>query len=813
MLSISSAKTAGGAVAYFSDHLVIENPINPNEDYYIKPGEAGQWIGNGATLLGLTGEVNIEDFGRTLLGIDQNGKELVQQSSGKSERRAGWDLTFSAPKSVSALWAAGDEKLRSQIQQAHEQAAMASIQWIQENGGISATRGKGGKIKENAKLVAAKFDHGTSREQDPQLHSHFFVMNLAQRADFSWGAIDSREFFKRKMAAGAIYRVSLSSAMQQLNFEITREKRVFKVEGIAEKLINKWSTRRKQILDKMAEHGSTTAKGAEKAALSTRKTKEQVDQDQLVERWQEEAAEHGLTPETITELQQAEKEIQKIQTVDKIWEELTEQVSTLGEHQLSAAIFERAQGTLSIDEAKSFLAEFIKNKETVILRDHSGARRFTSQTMLHLEQAMIDNAKNRKNEEHALKKTIVEMALAMPSTISDEQRKMVEHITADDGVSIVEGMAGTGKSFALRVANEAWLAEGYTVIGAALAGNAADGLEEGSNIKSGTLHKLIYDLEDGKIELDNRHVLVIDEAGMIGSKMLKNLLDKADDAGAKVVLVGDSLQLQAIDAGAAFRGLSKALGAAKLTNIRRQNQKWHREAVGWFSEGQAGKALKEFKERGLLKSGKTHFDTIHMLVQQWQKDRLANENTTSLIVTGTRADTAITNQHARLLMGAELMGDAVEINGNEFQQNDRVIFGKTDNMLGVKNGRLGTVLDSRPEEQSMIVQLDGKDQKIITITEDRFGNVSHGYAMTVHKSQGDTVDRVYALADERMSGREWSYVAMSRSRDDTHIYADQDLIDELEQVMSKSQAKDLSIDYEVISQQTEKPNLGEEHEY
>jgi conjugative relaxase-like TrwC/TraI family protein len=165
MLSISGAKQAGGAISYFSDHLVEENAANPNEDYYTS-GEAGQWLGSGAEALGLTGEVSAEDFGRVLLAIDKNGEPLVQ-NGGDSNRRSGWDLTFSAPKSVSTLWAAGDQELHDAIALAHSQSVDKAMSYLQHDGGIAGRRGKGGLELENSKMVAAKFDHGTSREQDP----------------------------------------------------------------------------------------------------------------------------------------------------------------------------------------------------------------------------------------------------------------------------------------------------------------------------------------------------------------------------------------------------------------------------------------------------------------------------------------------------------------------------------------------------------------------------------------------------------------------------------------------------------------------
>jgi conjugative relaxase-like TrwC/TraI family protein len=423
MLSISHPKHAGGAISYFSVHLVEENASNPNEDYYTAHGEAGQWLGSGAEAIGFEGEVTAEDFGRALLGIDRNGEELVQNANDPS-RRSGWDLTFSAPKSVSTLWAAGDDQLHDSIARAHAEAVGKAMDYLQHDGGIAGRRGKGGLELENSKLVAAKFDHGTSREQDPQLHTHTFVMNLAQRQDGSWGAIQSFEILKRKKTAGAIYRAHLASEMQKMGFGIEQKaKGLFEVADVSEDLQKHWSKRRKQVEKAMFEKGGSSAKSAEAAALSTRSQKEEVDQTELTQGWKEQAESFGVTIESIKELQEKDYEAIKMQSIDEIWSELTSQESTVSEHKLKAKIFEKAAGALSVDQAEQFVIDFIKSDETIILRDPTGNKRFTSREMYQLEQSLMIDAKARQNESHALDKDSVDKALAKVPTISDEQKK------------------------------------------------------------------------------------------------------------------------------------------------------------------------------------------------------------------------------------------------------------------------------------------------------------------------------------------------------------------------------------------------------
>lgn len=806
MLSISNVKTAGGAVSYFADHLVTEgvtNNANATEDYYAHD-EPGQWLGGGADKLGLRGQVDAKDFARMLLAVDQNDQPIVI-GGGVADRRAGWDLTFSAPKSVSVLWAVADEQTHDAIEQAHVLAVETAMAWLESSGGIAARRGKGGAELESAALVAARFDHGTSREQDPQIHSHCFVMNLAQRQDGSWGAIQSKEFFSRKMAAGALYRSALADQLQQIGFGIERDKKSFAVIGVPDQLQQEWSTRRGQVLAEMAAHGGRTAKSAEAAALNSRRGKEEIEQHLLLDRWKQQAAEHDFSAQTVSDLQrQKHHRPEPMPTTSELWRELTQQASTISERQLEAAIFEKSQGVLSPLAAQQFLNDFVRDSETVILRDATGNRRFTSREMLELEQSIISNAQQRQNENSAIAETHVTEALAAVPSISDEQREMVEHITGNGGVMVVEGMAGTGKSFALGVARQAWESAGKNIIGSALSGKAAEGLESGSGIQSQTLHSLLYELnpdpvtgQQAKRSLTARDVIVLDEAGMVGSRQMAELLGLAEQAGAKVVLVGDSRQLQPIDAGGAFRGLSKNLGAARLTDIRRQKAVWHREAVTALSEGDAGRALTAFADHGLLQTGGDRQATISKMVATWRQDLIQNHDndSSSLMLAGTRADVAAINRAARAAIADQLTGETTTINGHKFQSGDRILFTKNSKRIGVKNGTLGTVLHSL-DGGKMAVLLDDVGRTVI-VDGEQYDSVQHGYAVTVHKSQGATVDRAYVLAHESMSGQEWSYVAASRSRDETTIFADSELISELDLTMARSQAQDLTTDYQL----------------
>ncbi len=801
MLSISHAKTAVGAASYFSDHLTTENATNPHEDYYTT-GQPGQWIGSGAEALSLHSEVAKEDFARALLALDENGESLLYKQKPNSERRAGWDLTFSAPKSVSAVWAVGEQNLQQQIQQAHDHAVQQAMEYLQAEGCIAARRGKGGQNLENAKLVAAVFQHGTSREQDPQLHNHVFVMNLAQRQDGTWGAIQSKEFFKRKIEVGTFYRVALAEKLVEMGFTIERDKKSFNIVGVPESLVKQWSKRRVQVLEKMAEHSGTSAKLAEKATLTTRQAKQKIEQGVLQARWQQEATKHEFTPEKINEIRKLKAEPRTMPDSEQLWQEITQNRSTVSKTQLKTAIYESAQGVLSTDEAQRYYIDLLKHEHTIILTDKKDNLRFTSRAMWELEKSIIDQSQRRQDENHQVSEKSLQAAHDAAPNLSDEQQKMMKHITGREGVTVVEGMAGTGKSYALNAARVAFEADGKKVIGAALAGKAAAGLQESAGIESQTLHSLLAELDKGKKQLDANTVLVIDEAGMIGSRQIKRLLDYAKQAQTKIVLVGDSKQLQPIDAGASFRGLSCELGATSLINIRRQQEDWARQAVTLFSVGEAGLALKMYKERDLLKSGKTHDDTIKTLIHDWKQytEQHPENLQHALILAATKLDVHQINQAARAARADQLGDEAITVNNREFRENDRILFTRNNKKMGLQNGDLGIVESINTEQKQITVRMDTGKGKLITIDTEQYDHFDHGYAVTTHKSQGTTVNHAFVMAHEGLSGREWSYVAASRAREKTIIYADFETLAELDITMSRADAKDFSQDYPAIQE-------------
>jgi Ti-type conjugative transfer relaxase TraA len=398
--------------------------------------------------------------------------------------------------------------------------------------------------------------------------------------------------------------------------------------------------------------------------------------------------------------------------------------------------------------------------------------KFSTREMIDTERSMVESAERlAQTRTHGVSGSITNAVIDGAGTLSVEQKNAVRHVLKSGSLAVVIGDAGTGKSFSMQVAREAWQAQGLNVRGAALAGKAADELQAGSGIESRTLASLEFVWKNGKDKLTSRDVLVIDEAGMIGSRQLCRVLQAAENAGAKVVLLGDDKQLAAIEAGAAFRGMVQQIGAVEITEVRRQKEAWARVAGQALARGSVADGLAAYTERGHVQIHDTREGARNALAVAYVSDI---GNGSQIILTHSNKDVQALNEavrEARKKRG-ELHGTArfvTDHGGREFAPGDRIVFLKNDRDLGVKNGTLGTVEHS--EDGSLAVRLDsGEARRFQSL---QYAAVDHGYAVTIHKAQGITVDKSYLLATPGMD-RSLAYVGMTRHRDAATLFAGAD---------------------------------------
>lgn len=423
--------------------------------------------------------------------------------------------------------------------------------------------------------------------------------------------------------------------------------------------------------------------------------------------------------------------------------------------------------------------------------------RLSTREMIDAEQRMVDAADGLAGAgSHTVKPDHVAAAIGKRESLSEEQRAAVSHVTGAGQLAVIIGDAGTGKSFAMATAKEAWEAQGFRVRGCALSGKAADELQAGSGIESRTIHSLEHGWKRGKNPLTSRDVLVVDEAGMVGSRQLGRVLEAAQKAGAKVVLLGDDKQLAAIEAGAGFRAITERVGAAEITQIRRQRDGWAREASREFARGDVAAGLDAYNERGGVRLVGTREQAKAALAADWLADR--QKGGSSIILAHSNKDVQSLNETIRTArrdageLGEGIVFDA-ERGRREFAAGDRIVFLKNDAALAVKNGSLGTIQQTEPGRLS--VALD--DGRLVAFDQAAYANVDHGYAVTIHKSQGVTVDRAHVLATPGMD-RSLAYVGMTRHRDSATLYAGQDdfgSYDKLARGIARQRPKESTLDF------------------
>lgn len=804
-------------------------------DYYHKGGEPpGHWYGEGAAKLGLTGIVEPDPYYRIFFGKQPDGAGNLIETDGGREHHPGWDLTFSAPKSVSVIWSQADDELRQTIQDCQERAAQRALDYLQDKAAVSR-RGKGGVERVKADLVVANFEHGTSRANDPELHTHSLVFNVAVLEDGTIGALAGQQFYRHKMAAGAVYRTELAHLLQaELGLEIEQHGTSFEVKGVPKELLAEFSKRREAIKEALTSFGVESAQAAAIATLETRTAKEHVPRAELLERWQEVGREHGFSRDEVMSLVNRDRghrdrPEQAVELARAAAADLLSQNSHFTERDLVRLTAQWGQWRgLSADQVLAGVERQLQSPEMIYLGEVKHEAVYTSAELLALERAMLERAEQQaQSTRHVVPERAAERALAKVDELSDEQRAAVRHITIEAGeVKVIDGLAGTGKTKSLAPARELWEGQGYRVLGAAVSGKAARGLEAGSGIPSTTLAGLRLQNEEpslravlghelhqvgratigkersldksSRFALDADTVLVVDEASMVATRDLDWLVTECERSGAKLVLVGDRAQLPAIGSGGGYAAIGDRLGKATLTGIERQREDWAREAVGLMAQGRVAESLAKYTEHDKVTVANDRREAHAALIDSWRQEGVRRPEE-HVIFAATNQEAALLNraaQRERKLKGQ--LGDLwVTVHGEEIRANDRVVFTKNSATYGVVNGMTGTVLLVEPLTRNVVVKLD--HGKTTTIPLYRYDHLDLGYALTTHKGQGMTVENAYVLMGGAMQDREMAYVQVSRARGDTRLFVDKheagpqhaELIKQIEQSHQKQLAATL----------------------
>jgi len=487
---------------------------------------------------------------------------------------------------------------------------------------------------------------------------------------------------------------------------------------------------------------------------------------------------------------------------------MTHSQATFSHHDLARFLHTRTDGAEQFDRV--YLKVTTSPELVELGKDDAGRQRYTTREMLGLERGLLGDAEALAGRAGHGVAAHRQRSVLSQNRLSDEQRQAFEHVTGPGDLKALVGVAGSGKSTALSAMREAFEAEGLAVKGAALAGIAAENLQVAAGIQSRTLASYELAWSGGRDPLTPNDVLVIDEAGMIGTRQLARVLEVAEKAHAKVVLVGDPEQLQAIEAGAPFRGIAAQHGVAELHQVHRQRQEWQRAATGDLAAGRTRQALAVYEAKGAIVAVEERAQARSALLARWARDAKAEPKASQLVLSFTRDDVHELNAAIRTLraQGGQLGRSqeiATEQGKREFAVNDRIRFGRNEKTLGVKNGSLGTI--ERIEDGVLQVKLDGPSDTRVAVDTKFYKHLDHGYATTVHKSQGSTVDRSYVLATPHFD-RHTAYVALSRHREAATVFyakddfggrggavEPQEVQSRFVEKLSRARAKDLAHDY------------------
>jgi conjugative relaxase-like TrwC/TraI family protein len=603
------------------------------DGYYSEQETApSKWHGQGAAMLGLSGGVDSEQFTNLLDGKSPDGsRQLIEGSRANSNsHRAGYDLTFSSPKSVSVLaLVQQDERLI----QAHDEAVRATLSYAESR--YAETRqyidGRQQRVQ-TANWTIATFQHTTSRELDPQLHSHCVILNVTQRDDGEWRAIRGEKLLAAKMELGAAYRNELAARVQQLGYEIDwRPQGLWEIRGVSQATLEAFSRRSEQIQAEVERLRSQypvvdESRLREWATLGSRHPKQVgIDTDTLRQAWQERAQlVQGQDLQTlIAEARLRSGELDRsVARASRLSGQDARDIVRLAAERLSESesIFTRAQwmqtssqlaaGKATTEQLSRAIEELSAGRKDraecpLLGRRTDGEQLFTTSAIFRAERAVVDYARQgRGTQEPVMTPERAEQVLSATQLSADQRDAARGILTSGDRIVLVQGDAGTGKTTMLRFIRDAAEAAGWTVRGVAYTGQAARELREHAGIDADTVHKFLAQVGDPSPadRSPGKELWIIDESSMLGSRHMKELIERADARDAKLILVGDTKQLAAIGSGRLFAELQER-GVAQtyyLTQIKRQVDPSYKETVEAMAAKKIDAALSRLERDGRL---------------------------------------------------------------------------------------------------------------------------------------------------------------------------------------------------------------------
>jgi conjugative relaxase-like TrwC/TraI family protein len=814
---LSTAKIRTGSWTYYA-HQVQHGAC----EYFLGVGEApGRWHGRGLEPLGLSANAVVEErelealFGRALHPV----AHVQLGHAWRADGVTGYDLTFSAPKSVSALWALGDERIGGAVRRAHTAAARSALDYVDGHASYSRTGRDGTTQVSTDGLATAVFDHRTSRAGDPQLHTHALVLNKVRCAGGAWRTIDGHEIYAHKKSAGALYQAALRNELTRtlgVSWTAVSKDGQAEIAGVPTDLMRLWSKRTAQTLDEAApvidayeqllgrQLTSAERVAVEKVAvIKTRPNKETVDIVSLLDRWQDEAESLGWSSNRLTTAVRSASAPppSRDQVLAAIDRTLADAVGAAGGRR---AVFSRSDLAVEVAArlpARGFTADMSREllerltdralgtSEAVRLRDatdgptRTSDARFASRTTLNAELGILAVADTGRHDDVAVVSYDTLRDIVLDRGLDSAQIDAVASLCSDGAViSVLVAPAGTGKTTALSAAVDAWQHGLHTVVALGPSARAARELSAATGLRGDTVAKFLH--EQGRqrnprdpdwlrYHVGEGSVVIVDEASMLATTDLHALARLVWERRAKLVLVGDPAQIGAIDqAGGMLPALAHRLAAPSLDTVHRFSNGWERLASLQLREGNP-EAIEHYVTNDRVHTASGDSDAVDALFQHYT--RLAASGRRVLILARSNNDVDDLNSRARrhAIQTGDVRGrPLLTVGGRDWRTGDRLRVTRNDRRITMgadhlRNGDTFTVT-GRTSRGLTVQRPDGTDTAELP-TDYLAEHVRYGWASTVASAQGATVDDALLLARPGLD-RNNLYVGLTRGRDSNHIY-------------------------------------------
>ena len=803
MLSIG--KMGGGQERYY-----LEKVAEGAEDYYSGEGEAeGYWLGDAAEDLGLQGRVDPDQLKAMLTGTDPASGEPLGLRHVEGGPVPGFDLTFSAPKSVSVLWALGGQGVAAEVKAAHAEAVDAALGYLQAEA-CWTRRGAGGQhfLKGNG-FLATGYVHRSSRAGDMQIHTHVLVAN-ATFAEGRWTRLYHPAIYHHAKTAGYVYEAHLRDELTRRLGVRWREvsNGIAEIEGFDPDHLRAFSTRRAEILEAAGEGSSARARQI--ATLETRSAKDRdLSTESLRGIWREKAEEIGLTPESIRAALGKERQAPEGRVaIAEVEEALTLHLSHFDRRDAIQAVANCLPAGASGEEVVELADIYLKRPDVIQIAATAKGERFTTRTIWELERKALGTVEEMAATEDraVVSEIVVGRVLSQRPSMKPDQRRMVQRLLGGgEGVVVVIGEAGTGKTYALSAAARGWSSAGGRLRVAAPTWRAANVLRA-EGLPATSVARLLAEFDraaaKGETPLPRGAVLVVDEAGMVDSRALARLIDRAQEAEAKLVLIGDPAQHGEIEAGGLFAAIAARTEPIVLDEVIRHRHELEREAAKLVREGAGSEAISVYEGAQRVTISADPEARREAMVADWWQSFERGED--ALMIAKTNREVAALNARARAEMQAagRLGAQEIEVGGQSFAAGDQIVTRVNDQRAGIHNRERWRVAEV--EAGSGRMWLDGIDTRgrvcvdavYLERVRERDGGpaIEHAYAANTYQAQGATVDRAFVAVDPSMDQQDF-YVALSRTREDTNLYATPELQFEREEYAPRAAGQPQGLDH------------------